>query len=104
MQIRSISVKYERQFAIGSDYRDKVLVGEFITGDLEEGDDPDQCEDALFDRAKAQVKAEVMPLMKKLIDERLEIIANLPPEYRSDFLRLLQERIGSDANQSTSGH
>jgi hypothetical protein len=97
MQIRSISVKYERQFGLPG-YDNKVLIGEFITGDLEEGDDPDRCEDELFARAKAQVKAEALPLMQKLIDERLEIIANLPPEYRTEFLQRLQERLGSNAH------
>ncbi len=96
MIVRSISVKYGRKLDLGN--FNSATIEELRTGDLEEGDDPAACAAQLFQAAKADVKQQALPLVAKLLDERLDIIANLPPEYRDDLLRLLQERIGDHAH------
>lgn len=101
MKVRSITVKYGRKFDLGN--WNSAVIEALITGDLEEGEDAATAAASLFDQAKAQVKTQAKPLFTKLIDERLDIIANLPPEFRADLLNLLQERIGH-ADQTTNAN
>lgn len=95
MKIDKITIKYERQFDLGT-YHSKVLIGEFAAITIEDGDDVAAIRQQVYADLKASVKAQAKPLYTKLLSQHLEIIANLPPEFRAELLELLKEHLNAD--------
>lgn len=63
MQIKTISVTYDRKHNLG-DFS-SANIGVTVWADLEPGEDAAQATRALFDQAKAHVKEQLLPLTAK---------------------------------------
>lgn len=87
MRITTMTVTYGRRINLG-DFNN-AHVEQTVSAELEDGDDPLECSAQLFDMARDQVKARILPLVKKQADEVAAIFAGLPPELQKEILACL---------------
>ena len=78
MQIKTVSVHYERKVNLG-DFN-SAAVGCDLWADVTEEDDLAACMSAMWDMAKANVKAQLLPLTTKNEAKLQEIFMGLPVE------------------------
>ena len=78
MIIKTVSVHYERKHNLG-DYN-SAAIGCDLWADVTEEDDLAACMTALWEMAKANVKAQLLPLVTKQTAQVHEIFMGLPVE------------------------
>jgi len=76
MQLKTVSVTYGRKLNLG-DYN-SATVDCTLWADLDEGEDEAAAMTALWDMAKNNVKAQVLPLVKKTEAQVTQIFMGLP--------------------------
>ena len=76
MNLKTISVTYERKFNLG-DYN-SAHIGMTLWADLEADEDEAEASTALWEMAKANVKAQALPLVMKKQAEVKDIFMGLP--------------------------
>lgn len=80
MNIKTISVTYERKFNLG-DYN-SMTVGATAWADLEEGEDATHAYEELFSEVKETVKQQSLPVLKKQTADVAEVFAGVPVAVR----------------------
>lgn len=80
MQVKTIAVTYGRKWNLG-DYQ-SATVEASAWADLDENDDSKAMFDALFAEAKAVVKEQSLPLLRKVTADTQEAFAGLPKELQ----------------------
>jgi len=88
MQVKTISVTYGRKVNLGEYNSANIEIS--IWGQLEEEEDEGAAVTALWEMAKANVKAQVLPLVQKNTVKVENIFMGLPVE--------VQKEIETDAN------
>ena len=80
MNLKTISVTYDRKFNMG-DYN-SAHIAMTLWADLDEDEDEAEASAALWSMAKANVKAQALPLVSKKATEVNEIFMGLPVAVR----------------------
>ncbi len=88
MKIKTIAVHYERKVNQG-DYN-SAAVGIDLWAYLDEGEDAPEAAAALYAEAKAQVKAQLLPLVGKQEAQQREIFLGLPVAVQQAALAAAQ--------------
>jgi len=92
MQVKTISVNYERKLNLG-DYN-SATVGMTLWADLDEGEDVEAAISTLQAAAKEAVKREALPLVGKADAQAREIFLGLPVEVQQAALKAAErERV-----------
>jgi len=76
MRVASVSVTYARTFNLGDYNSARFEVA--IAADLDDDDDPATVEAELWQLAKASLKAQALPVLRKRDDEIAKIKASVP--------------------------
>lgn len=88
MKLKTIAVHYERKLNLG-DYN-SAAIGIDLWADLDEGEDATDATATLFAEAKAQVKAQLLPLVGKQEAQQREIFLGLPVAVQQAALAAAQ--------------
>ena len=85
MNIKTVSVTYERKINLG-DYN-SATIGITMWADVEpeENENLDEIMGALWSMAKENVKAQAIPLVRRQQAEVIEVFMGLPKEVREKF-------------------
>lgn len=83
MKLKSIGVEYSRKLNLGDFNSAHVSIKLFA--DLDEDESEDQVVRALWEMAKANVKAQLAPLTTKIKAEVQELYLGLPVEVREQL-------------------
>jgi len=83
MRVKMVSVTYGRKINLG-DYNSANIECD-LWADIDEGDDLDRCMAGLWDMAKANVKAQALPLKRNLEAQVEQIFLGLPVELRDEI-------------------
>lgn len=89
MQVKTISVNYERKLNLG-DYN-SAAVGCQLWADLDEGEDVEAAIATLQATAKEAVKREVLPLASKAEAREREVFLGLPVEVQKAALAAAEQ-------------
>lgn len=81
MNVKTVSVSYERKIDLGQ--WNSVKVACTLWADLDSDDDEAACMTALWTMAKANVKAQVLPLKAKQEAQVEQVFLGLPVELRT---------------------
>lgn len=82
MQVKTISVTYERKWNLG-DYQ-SATVGATAWADLDKDENSKAAFDALFAEVKEVVKEQSLPLLRKTTADVQDVFAGLPKELKGD--------------------
>lgn len=88
MKIKTIAVHYERKINLG-DYN-SAAIGIDLWADLDEGEAAPEATAVLYAEAKAQVKAQLLPLVGKQEAQQREIFLGLPVAVQQAALAAAQ--------------
>lgn len=83
MKLKTVSVTYERKKNLG-DYN-SANIGVTLWADLDEGDNEADAMTALWEMAKANVKAQLVPLAQNKEAEVNHIFMGLPMQVRNEL-------------------
>ncbi len=83
MKLKTISVTYERKFNLGN-YQ-SANIGITLWADLDEDDDEAEAVTAMWEMAKANVKAQALPLVRDTEAEVTSIFMGLPVAVRESI-------------------
>ena len=83
MKLKTVSVTYGRKFNLG-DYN-SATVDCTLWADLDEGDSEADAMTALWEMAKANVKAQALPLVQKQSANVEQIFMGLPMQVRNEL-------------------
>lgn len=83
MKLKTVSVVYERKKNLG-DYN-SANIGVTLWADLDEGDNEADAMTALWEMAKANVKAQLVPLAQNKEAEVNHIFMGLPMQVRNEL-------------------
>lgn len=98
MKVKTISATYGRKFNL--DDWESMELSCTMWADLDEGEDPAQCEAQLFAMARDQVKAQALPVLAKREQRRRsvakELIEGLPRQLQEVAKGLIQSATPDD--------
>jgi len=80
MKVKMVSVEYQRKKNLG-DFNSAAVTCS-LWADLDEGDDLDACMSGLWNMAKANVKAQLLPLVQSQQAQDERTYLGLPAELR----------------------
>lgn len=89
MKVKTIAVSYARKVNTG-DFS-SASIGIDLWADLDDGEDAAAAISALYAEAKAQVKAQLLPLVSKAEAQAREIFLGLPVEVQQAALAVAQQ-------------
>lgn len=84
MKINTVSVVYERKFNLG-DYN-SAHIGITLWADLEDDESPEEVRAILFEQAKAEVRAQALPVIQHQKAEVVKAFAGLPEHVQNEIM------------------
>src|SRR3712207_781247 len=101
MRVTSVAVTYGRKFNLGDFNSAHLEIS--LWAELEEGDTAEQVRDELWQRAKASVKEQALPLLRPQLARAYEAFAGLPAEVQEEITNGHSRTNGSGGHVPATG-